>query len=213
MNADLKIISDGRQLSKISVSKATKKVQSIAQKNLKKNIDRAKTTLKKRIKRLENNNLQSSPAYHQYMDSNDVINFSVKGKTTQELQSEFWKLQHLLDMKTGTVKGANEVLVEIASNTGITFNNVNDLKEKSKLFFKLAETAKNLLESAGEAARALDYRKIWNDVSELMKEESVRIDNTIKDVTDLTEQAQVDLYNDLINKIRETIADDISNEL
>lgn len=178
------------------------------QKALKKAIDRGKTQIKKRMKRLENNNLTDSPAYKQYLQ-NDVVHFSVKGKSVQELQSMYWQLKHLNDMKTGTVKGAQKVLKEIASNTGITYKNINDLNAKSKLFFDLASKAKDYLESMGETAKAIDYRAIWHDVNEIMKEDINSLDSALGDIENLTE----DTFNDLSENIFSRLQDYFSSEI
>lgn len=185
------------------------KTQSNARKALAKTIDRAKTTLKKRIKRLENNNLTDSPAYKQYMLNEDVIKFSVKGKTTQELQSEYWKLKRLIDLKTGTVKGANETLKQIANITNIKYKNLNELKSKSKLFFELAEKLENIYTSMGETAKAIDYRKIWQDVEEIMKQERKQIDNALKDISELNDEAIEGLSDSLISEFTKYIENEL----
>lgn len=185
------------------------KTQSNARKALAKTIDRAKTTLKKRIKRLENNNLTDSPAYKQYMLNEDVIKFSVKGKTTQELQSEYWKLKRLIDLKTGTVKGANETLKQIANITNIKYKNLNELKSKSKLFFELADKLENIYTSMGETAKAIDYRKIWQDVEEIMKQERTQINNALKDISELNDEAIEGLSDSLIAEFSKYIENEL----
>lgn len=185
------------------------KTQSNARKALAKTIDRAKTTLKKRIRRLENNNLTDAPAYKQYMLNEDVIKFSVKGKTTQELQSEYWKLKRLLDLKTGTVKGANETLKQIANITNIKYKNLNELKSKSKLFFELADKLENIYTSMGETAKAIDYRKIWQDVEEIMKQEKTQINNALKDISELNDEAIEGLSDSLIAEFRKYIENEL----
>lgn len=185
------------------------KTQSNARKALAKTIDRAKTTLKKRIKRLENNNLTDSPAYKQYMLNEDVIKFSVKGKTTQELQSEYWKLKRLIDLKTGTVKGANETLKQIANITNIKYKNLNELKSKSKLFFELADKLENIYTSMGETAKAIDYRKIWQDVEEIMKQERKQINNALKDISELNDEAIEGLSDSLIAEFSKYIENEL----
>ena len=185
------------------------KTQSNARKALAKTIDRAKTTLKKRIKRLENNNLTDAPAYKQYMLNEDVIKFSVKGKTTQELQSEYWKLKRLLDLKTGTVKGANETLKQIANITNIKYKNLNELKSKSKLFFELADKLENIYTSMGETAKAIDYRKIWQDVEEIMKQERTQINNALKDISELNDEAIEGLSDSLIAEFSKYIENEL----
>lgn len=178
------------------------------QKALKKAIDSGKTQIKKRMKRLENNNLTDSPAYKQYL-KNDVVHFSVKGKSVQELQSMYWQLKRLNDMKTGTVKGAQKVLKEIASDTGITYKNINELNAKVKLFFDLASKAQDYLESMGETAKAIDYRAIWHDVSDIMKEDKNAINAALGDVENLTEEAFNNLSEDIFAKLQDYFSKEI----
>lgn len=178
------------------------------QKALKKAIDSGKTQIKKRMKRLENNNLTDSPAYKQYL-KNDVVHFSVKGKSVQELQSMYWQLKRLNDMKTGTVKGAQKVLKEIASDTGITYKNINELNSKVKLFFDLASKAQDYLESMGETAKAIDYRAIWHDVSDIMKEDKNAIDMALGDVENLTDEAFNNLSEDIFAKLQDYFSKEI----
>lgn len=135
---------------------------------LKKAIDRAKTTLKRRITRLETNDLKDSPAYKQYIQS-DAIKFSVRGKTTQELQSAYYELKRLEELKTGTVKGANSVLKDMARNTHLTFKTLGELKTKAKIFFDMASMAEEYLESEGKVAESMNYRKIWELVADNVK--------------------------------------------
>ncbi len=179
-------------------------------KALKKAIDRGKTQIKKRMKRLENNNLTDSPAYKQYL-KNDVVHFSVKGKSTQELQSMYWQLKRLNDMKTGTVKGAQKVLKEIADNTGITYKNINQLNQKSKLFFNLASKAQDYLESMGETAKAIDYRAIWHDVSDIMKQDNKAIEAALGDIENLSEDAFNNLSEDIFSKLQDYFSQEIND--
>lgn len=187
---------------------SAKDVNDAYQKALKKAIDSGKTQIKKRMKRLENNNLTDSPAYKQYL-KNDVVHFSVKGKSVQELQSMYWQLKRLNDMKTGTVKGAQKVLKELASDTGVTYKNINELNAKVKLFFDLASKAQDYLESMGETAKAIDYRAIWHDVSDIMKEDENSINAALGDVENLTDEAFNNLSEDIFAKLQDYFSKEI----
>ena len=143
----------------MAVKKATDKY-----KELRKEVSRMASMANKRIDRLERNNLTMLPAY-QAWESNGAVRFSVKGKSYEETQAEYWRLKKFLDDRTSTVKQANNFLKEMAENTGIQYNGLEDLKAKSAKFFELADLIKQYNQSINQSAQALDYQKIWKDIN------------------------------------------------
>lgn len=133
-------------------------------KELRKEVSRMASMANKRIDRLERNNLTMLPAY-QAWENNGAVRFSVKGKSYEETQAEYWRLKKFLDDRTSTVKQANDFLREMAENTGIQYNGLEDLKEKSAKFFELADLIKQYNQSINQSAQALDYQKIWKDIN------------------------------------------------
>nr|DAH84501.1 MAG TPA: hypothetical protein [Caudoviricetes sp.] len=133
-------------------------------KELRKEVSRMASMANKRIDRLERNNLTMLPAY-QAWESNGAVRFSVKGKSYEETQAEYWRLKKFLDDRTSTVKQANNFLKEMAENTGIQYNGLEDLKAKSAKFFELADLIKQYNQSINQSAQALDYQKIWKDIN------------------------------------------------
>lgn len=133
-------------------------------KELRKEVSRMASMANKRIDRLERNNLTMLPAY-QAWESNGSVRFSVKGKSYEETQAEYWRLKKFLDDRTSTVKQANDFLKEMAENTGIQYNGIEDLKAKSAKFFELADLIKQYNQSINQSAQALDYQKIWKDIN------------------------------------------------
>lgn len=133
-------------------------------KELRKEVSRMASMANKRIDRLERNNLTMLPAY-QAWESNGSVRFSVKGKSYEETQAEYWRLKKFLDDRTSTVKQANDFLKEMAENTGIQYNGLDDLKAKSAKFFELADLIKQYNQSINQSAQALDYQKIWKDIN------------------------------------------------
>lgn len=143
----------------MAVKKATDKY-----KELRKEVSRMASMANKRIDRLERNNLTMLPAY-QAWEQNGSVRFSVKGKSYEETQAEYWRLKKFLDDRTSTVKQANDFLREMAENTGIQYNGIEDLKTKSAKFFELADLIKQYNQSINQSAQALDYQKIWKDIN------------------------------------------------
>ena len=152
------------------------KLASDEYKALKKEVSRMASMGNKRLKRLEKNELTHLPSYKAW-EENGSIRFSVKGKTHQQLQAEYWRLKNFLDAKTSTVRGANAFLKEMAQNTGIKYNGLADLKTKSKKFFELANKIKQYYKNAEQSALALDYQKIWQQINEQIKQGVITIDN------------------------------------
>lgn len=152
------------------------KLASDEYKALKKEVSRMASMANKRLKRLEKNELTHLPSYKAW-EENGSVRFSVKGKTHQQLQSEYWRLKNFLDAKTSTVRGANSFLKEMAQNTGIKYNGLADLKTKSKKFFELANKIKQYYKNAEQSALALDYQKIWQQINEQIKQGVIAIDN------------------------------------
>lgn len=133
-------------------------------KELRKEVSRMASMANKRIDRLERNSLTMLPAY-QAWEKNGSVRFSVKGKSYEETQAEYWRLKKFLDDRTSTVKQANDFLREMAENTGIQYNGLEDLKTKSAKFFELADLIKQYNQSINQSAQALDYQKIWKDIN------------------------------------------------
>lgn len=118
----------------------------------------------KRVKRLESNDLQSSPAYQTYLAGGGK--FGIKGKTYNEVQAEVARLKRFIDSNTSTVKGVNTTLQEMAKNTGIKYKNMKDLKAKSAKFFELSSKVEQYLRTVNDMASAIGYQKIWEAINQ-----------------------------------------------
>lgn len=140
------------------------KIASEEYKRFRKEVSRLASMANKRLNRLEKNGLEMLPAYQSWQ-KNGSIRFSVKGKDYNQLQSEYWRLKNFLDNRTSTVRGANTFLREMAHNTGIKYGGLEDLKQKSKMFFELADKIKQYNMQINRSARALDYQKIWEQIN------------------------------------------------
>lgn len=127
----------------------------------------------KRVARLEANNLQDAPAYKGYLESGGG-KFSVKGKTHNELQREVSRMQKFIVAKTSTVTGVNNYLKGIATNTGIKYTNMKDLKAKAATFFTLSNKVEEYLRTVEDMASAIGYQRIWEAVNEYVQ--TARID-------------------------------------
>ena len=147
-------------------------------KELRAEVSRMASMANKRLNRLENNNLTMLPAY-QAWEQNGSIRFSVKGKDYNQLQAEFWRLKNFLDDRTSTVRKANAFLREMAENTGIQYNGLEDLKNKSARFFELAEKIREYNQAIGQAAQALDYQKIWQQINTAVQQDAIDLSEAV----------------------------------
>jgi len=135
----------------------------------------------KRIERLERNKLKDSPAYQQYIKDGGG-KFGVKGKSYNEVQKEVAKLDRFINSKTSTIKGINKTLKEMASNTGIKYSNLKDLRKKSSKFFELASKVEQYLRTVEDMASAIGYQKIWEAINQYTQDADVDLSSGEADI-------------------------------
>lgn len=135
----------------------------------------------KRLRRLEKSGLVDSPAY-QSVIRNGKPQFSVKGKDFNELQKEVARMDKFLNAQTSTVRGINANLKQMASNTGIKYKNLKDLRSKASQFFELASKVEQYLRNVEDMASAIGYQKIWQAVNKYTEELSRSIDVSELDI-------------------------------
>ena len=154
----------------------------------------------KRVQRLENNELQDSPAYQMYIATGGK--FGVRGKSHNELQQEIARLRRFIDMNTSTVNGVANTLKEMAANTGISYRNMKELKQKSAKFFELASKVEQYLRTVEDMASAIGYQKIWETINQYVKSGEIDlsgadgdIDGMVRAVTDAIKQYETPIAN------------------
>lgn len=138
----------------------------------------------KRITRLENANLESSPAYKKWV-ADGSVKFGVKGKTHNELQAELSRLKNFINAETSTIRGVNNTLKEMAKNTGIKYKNLTDLRAKADKFFELASKVEQYLRTVDDIASAIGYQKIWEAINTYTKESKTDLANSETDIDSL----------------------------
>ena len=143
----------------------------------------------KRVARLESNGLTDSPAYKAYIETGGK--FGVRGKDHNQLQSEVARLKKFIESTTSTVKGVTNTLKEMASNTGIKYENLKDLRSKAAKFFELSSKVEQYLRTVDDMASAIGYQKIWETINQYVKSGEIDlsssdgdIDGMVKAVTD-----------------------------
>lgn len=153
---------------------------------LKAEVSKKASMANKRLVRLENNNLTETPAYKKWTDYKGGVKFSVKGKDYNQLQQELARLNNFINATTSTVRGANKVLKEIASNTGIKYGSIKELQAKSKQFFELTSKIEQYLRQTENSATAIGYRKIWEAINQYVQDEKIALGDANLDIEELT---------------------------
>lgn len=162
---------------------------------LKAEVSRKASMANKRLVRLENNNLTSSPAYQKWVDYQGGVKFSVRGKDYNQLQQELARVNQFIESKTSTVRGLNKVLKEMAENTGIKYGSVKELQSKSKNFFALADKIKEYLRQTEGSASAIGYQPVWQAINEYVQQEKIDLGDSELEIDGLVDKiAQLTSY-------------------
>jgi hypothetical protein len=128
----------------------------------------------KRLARLEANNLTDVPAYKNYQQMKENgERFTSKGDDYNELQKEMARVESFLNSKTSLVRGANKHLKEIAERVGIRYDKVSELPQKTKRFFELTSKVEQYLKNVEGSYHAIGYQKVWESVSDYIKDNSI----------------------------------------
>lgn len=170
---------------KVFELKNTKKEQAIRE--MRAEASRLAALANKRIERLERNKLTDTPAYKMYMETG-AGKFGVKGKDYNQVQQELSRLRTFVNAKTSTIRGANNTLKEIASNTGIKYKNLTELRAKSAKFFELSSKVEQYLRTVDDMASAIGYQKIWEAVNQYTKESGIDLADGEADIDSMIEQ-------------------------
>lgn len=191
------------EMTKVIKKTVTKKVDKIAK--YRNEASRMASLANKRLNRLESNNLQDSPAYRGYLEKGGQ-RFSVRGKSYNEVQAEVARMKAFIDANTSTVRGVNNYLREIASNTGIKYSNLTELRKKAPKFFELANKVEQYLRTVEDMASAIGYGKIWESINVYTQQNKVDlsasendVDKMIADITKAIVEHEKPEYMDFSN--------------
>ena len=147
-------------------------------------MSRLASVANKRLQRLENAGLDTSPAYKKWVEDGQV-KFGVKGKNHNELQRELSRLKNFINAETSTIRGVNNVLKDMAKNTGIKYKNLTELRSKANNFFELADKVEQYLRTVDDIASAIGYQKIWEAINSYVQTEKVELDSSETDIESL----------------------------
>ena len=150
--------------------------------DLKRKVAREAKKANDRLERLESKGYTNTPAYLAWKKSGAKKFSASHKKTYNDMQSEYWRIQSFLDDKTSTVRGTNSFLKEIADNTGIKYKKMNDLHKYSSDFFEIADEIKKYYKKEGKDSAALDYQRIWRQISTYVKMNKIDIKSTDNEI-------------------------------
>lgn len=150
-------------------------------------LSRKASMANKRLRRLEDNNLTENPAYTQWKNYKGGVNFSVKGKSFNELQAEMARVDKFLNSKTSTVRGSKQVMKDLADTAGISYDNTNGLNSKLRNFFELADKTDQYLKNVKHMGEAIGYQKIWETINKYVDDQNIDLSSSKIDVEDYIE--------------------------
>lgn len=141
----------------------------------------------KRLKRLEEQNLTMSPAYKKFIDEGGQ-KFGIRGKSHEEVKMEVARLNQFLKLTTSTVKGTKQYMTNIASEVGIKqWGSFQSLNTQLKSFFEVSEKVREYLKNVKEISVSIDYKKIWELVSEYAETVNKDFNSLNEDIVEIAE--------------------------
>ena len=172
----------------IKVTETVRSKFTAEERKLRQEASRLSSLANKRLKRMEQQNLQSSPAYQSWVDSGGA-KFGVRGKTMEQVQAEIGRLNKFINQTTSTVRGAKNYYRKVGQNVGITeYKDIPDLQNKLNNFFEITAKVKEYLHNTKEIGVAIDYKKIWEIVSDYVEEVGDGIEDVENAVLEITEK-------------------------
>lgn len=172
----------------IKVTETVRSKFTTEERKLRQEASRLSSLANKRLKRMEHQNLQSSPAYQSWVDSGGA-KFGVRGKTTEQVQAEIGRLNNFINQTTSTVRGAKKYYRKVGQNVGITeYKDIPDLQNKLNNFFEITAKVKEYLHNTKEIGVAIDYKKVWEIVSDYVEEVGDGIEDVENAVLEITEK-------------------------
>lgn len=174
-------------------------------------VSRKASMANKRLKRLEKNNLTNLPAYKNWLDYKGGVKFSVKGKSHNELVAEMARLDHFINAKTSTVRGANATLKQIASNTNMTYKRIGELNAKLSKFFDLYSKVDQYLHNSLQIANAVGSDTVMQVVSDYVRDQENTMKSGMNDYNDMVESILKVVTTKYLEQAENDFADDFTD--
>lgn len=173
-------------------------------------VSRLASTANKRLQRLEKNDVRDTQAYRSVTAYKGTQpRFGVKGKSNNEVISEFWRLNRFLQARTSTIKGIRSVLAEAERNTGGKFSgSLSEQVIQAGDYFKVVDVITDYLKNVEQSAIALNYNAIFNAVSK-----AIRTDKNILAGLRSDGESLKNLLQSTLNDLGISAKEDIENAL
>ena len=94
----------------------------------------------------------------------------------------------IIDMKTSTVKGLNQVLKDTADRVGVKYKDMKQLQEYSSRFFELYNKSLQYLDTVEKMGHAFDSTEIMETVRQLVKQEKINLEDSEKSIEEMVER-------------------------
>ena len=75
----------------------------------------------------------------------------------------------------------------MAKNTGISYQDMSDLKAKAPKFFELASKVEQYLRNVEDVASAIGYQKIWEAVNQYVKDAQIDLSDGEANIDSMVE--------------------------
>ena len=162
--------------------------------------------LNKRIRRLEKNGYQNLPSLKPYMGDNGRLKqFSIKGKTYNELQQVIAEMRHFENMKTTTTRGVKEWLMNVyeSTHTEDQMKKVDLSKISTKKLFNEGKRYFNIYNKLIEYGNTIEggiapwvyYKEIFKKINEQIQENK----KSLSEMTDTELENMLQLLQDQID--------------
>ena len=201
----------GKVITNVKVTRHKDPLIKERERKYKAEVSRKASMANKRLKRLEKNNLTNLPAYKNWLDYKGGVKFSVKGKSHNELVAEMARLDHFINAKTSTVRGANATLKQIASSTNISYKRVGELNAKLSKFFDLYSKVEQYLQNSLQIANAVGSDTVMQVVSDYVKDQEQTIKAGMNDYKDMVESISKVLATKYVEQVENDFADDFTD--
>lgn len=163
------------------------------QREFRREVSRLSAMANKRIKRLQESNLKSSPALEKW-EREGAEFFGIRGKSQQEVRNEYYRVKNYLDSSTSSITGAKKTLVTLAENTGIKYDHVDELTDKATVFFELANKVDEYLSVTNRGVEAIGYQRIWEAINTYVQDSNIKLENmNVNSAVDIVAELSEDM--------------------
>lgn len=163
------------------------------QRDFRKEVSRLSSIANKRIRRLQESDFVSSPAYQKWLKEGGDL-FGIRGKTQAEVWNEYYRVQSYLNSKTSSITGTKQVLDNMNEYTGMNLETYEEIINASSDFFRLADRVSEYLNVIGLGA-IYDSGQIYNMINYITQDINIDVEDMgVDGMTNYVTQELVNSY-------------------